>query len=84
MPARDRKSPATGGEAAGNRSDARRPHSIRFSDSEWDRIDEAATRRGFSAGELVRYGALAAAETTSGEAARGTRSTPSSAPHAMQ
>ena len=33
-----------------------------LSDSEWNLIEEVATRRGLSAGELIRYGALAAAE----------------------
>ena len=41
--------------------DARRPHSIRFSDSEWALIEDAALRYGVSAGEIVRSGALAAA-----------------------
>ena len=41
--------------------DARRPHSIRFSDSEWTLIEDAALRHGISAGEIVRTGALAAA-----------------------
>ena len=41
--------------------DARRPHSIRFSDSEWTLIEDAALRYGISAGEIVRSGALAAA-----------------------
>ena len=54
--------------AAGNRSDARRPHSIRFSDSEWDLIERAAARHGIPAGELVRSGAIALAEDRLGEA----------------
>ncbi len=41
--------------------DARRPRSIRFSDSEWGLIEDAALRHGVSAGEIVRTGALAAA-----------------------
>lgn len=41
--------------------DARRPHSIRFSDSEWTLIEDAALRHGISAGEIVRTGALATA-----------------------
>ena len=68
MPASDRKSPATGKGAAGNRSNARRPHSIRFSDSKWDLIERAAARHGISAGELVRAGAIALAEDRLGEA----------------
>ena len=44
-----------------NPGDARRPHSIRFSDSEWALIEDAALRYGVSAGEIVRSGALTAA-----------------------
>ena len=40
---------------------ARRPHSIRLSDSEWTQIEDAALRHGISAGEIVRSGALGAA-----------------------
>ncbi len=39
----------------------RSPRSIRFSDREWDRIETVAARRGITAGELVRAGAIAAA-----------------------
>ena len=53
-----------------NLSEARPPHSIRFSDSEWDVIEDAAARRGFSSGKLVRFGALAAAEAPLGEPGR--------------
>ena len=56
---RDRESPR---KSAADPGDARRPHSIRFSDSEWQRIEDAALRHGVSAGEIVRMGALAAAE----------------------
>ena len=49
-------------DSAAEPGDARRPHSIRFSDSEWQRIEDAALRHGVSAGEIVRAGALAAAE----------------------
>lgn len=52
----------SGRESAAEPGDARRPHSIRFSDSEWQRIEDAALRHGISAGEIVRAGALAAAE----------------------
>ena len=38
------------------------PHSIRFSGSEWLTIEKAAARHGIPVGELVRSGALAAAE----------------------
>ena len=50
-----------------NRSHARRPHSIRFSDSEWELIERAASRHGISAGELVRSGAVTLAEERLGE-----------------
>ena len=67
MPQRDRKTPGTGHDAAGKRSAARRPRSIRFSDSEWNLIERAAARHGVSAGELVRSGAVALAEDRLGE-----------------
>ena len=40
----------------------RHSHSIRFSDSEWRLVEQAASRHGMPAGEFVRSGALAAAE----------------------
>lgn len=63
----DRKSSATGNKASGNRSDSRRPRSIRFADSEWNLIGQAALRHGIPAGDLVRAGALALAEDRLGE-----------------
>ena len=51
----------TGNNSGNVPGDARRPRSIRFSDSEWSRIEDAALRHGISAGEIVRSGALAAA-----------------------
>ena len=68
MPRNDRSNPGTGSKPAGNRSDARRPRSIRFSDSEWTLIERAAARHGIPAGELVRSAALARAEDRLGEA----------------
>lgn len=68
MARRDRKNPGTGTEAAGNRSYARRPHSIRFSGSDWNIVERAAIRHGIPSGELVRAGALALAEDRLGEA----------------
>ena len=50
-----------------NPSDARRPRSIRFSDSEWNLIELAAARLGIPVGELVRSGAVAAAENRLGK-----------------
>ncbi len=63
----DRKSSAAGNKASPNRSDARRPRSIRFADSEWKLVEQAALRHGIPAGELVRAGALALAEDRLGE-----------------
>ena len=40
----------------------RHSHSIRFSDSEWRLVEQAASRHGIPAGEFARSGALAAAE----------------------
>lgn len=44
------------------RPGTRHSHSIRFSDSEWRLVEQAASRHGMPAGEFVRSGALAAAE----------------------
>ena len=41
------------------RSDARSPRSIRFSDSEWERVETAADGRGIAAAEFVRHAARA-------------------------
>ena len=62
MSRNDRSNSGTGKTPGENRSDVRRPHSIRFSDSEWNLIGRAAMRHGTPAGELVRSGALALAE----------------------
>ena len=64
----DRKIQKSGSQRGQNRNDARQPHSIRFSDSEWNLIERAAARHGSSAGELVRAGAIALAEDRLGEA----------------
>ena len=68
MAQNDRRNSGTGSKPAGKRSDARQPHSIRFSDSEWRLIEKAASRHGVPVGELVRTGALAIAEDRLGEA----------------
>ena len=68
MAGSDRKNPGTGSKAAGKRSDARWPRSIRFSDSEWTLVERAAARHGIPSGELVRASALALAEDRLGEA----------------
>ena len=62
MPKSDRETPKTGNKTTGKQSAARQPRSIRFSDSEWQVIERAATRHGIPPGELVRAGALALAE----------------------
>ena len=67
MPRSDRINSGTGNKVSRNRSDARRPRSIRFADSEWNLIGQAALRHGIPAGELVRTGALALAEDRLGE-----------------
>ena len=64
----DHKTPTTSSRAGEKGSGARQPRSIRFSDSEWQVIERAATRHGIPAGELVRAGALALAEDRLGEA----------------
>ena len=74
MPRHDRKKPGTGGKQDQSRSDARKPRSVRFSDSEWSLVERAAARQGIPAGELVRSGALALAEDRLGEAAPATLS----------
>lgn len=67
MPQDDRNKPRTGAKPDEYRSDARKPRSVRFSDSEWSLVERAAARHGVPAGELVRSGALAAAEDRLGE-----------------
>ena len=59
---------------AQNSSDPRSPHSIRFLDSEWKLIQRAAGLHGIPAGELVRNGAMAAAEELIGEPPKATLS----------
>ncbi|MDD9997691.1 MAG: hypothetical protein OXQ89_08095 [Rhodospirillaceae bacterium] len=67
MSRNDRNGAGTGNKPPPHRSDARRPRSIRFADSEWKLIEQAALRHGIAAGELVRSGALAFAEDRLGE-----------------
>ncbi len=67
MSGNDRKDSGTGNRPGENPGAARRPRSIRFSDSEWNLIERAAARHGIPAGELVRAGALALAEDRLGE-----------------
>ena len=74
MARNDRKSSETGKKTGGSRADARRSHSIRFTDSEWKLIEKAAARQGIPAGEFARSGALALAEDRLGEPAPATLS----------
>ena len=62
MPGNERKELARRRGSGRNQTETRRPHSIRFSDSEWRLIEKAATRHDVPVGELVRAGALAIAE----------------------
>lgn len=62
MARNDRKDAGTGNSRGENRGAARRSHSIRFADSEWNLIERAAARQGVPAGEFARSGALAASE----------------------
>ncbi|MDE2978243.1 MAG: hypothetical protein OXU63_12075 [Acidobacteriota bacterium] len=68
MSRNDRRNSGNRSDPVESRGDARRPRSIRFSDSEWSLIERAAARHGVPAGELVRAGALAIAEDRLGEA----------------
>ena len=58
----DRINSGTGTRPSRKSGDARRPRSIRFADSEWNVIEQAALRHGIPAGELIRKAALALAE----------------------
>ena len=71
----DRNNHESRGKRDDNPSDARRPRSIRFSDSEWNLIEQTAARRGIPVGELVHSGAVAAAENRLGEPPPATLST---------
>ena len=52
----------TGADPKGKRSDARIPRTIRFSEPEWERVENAAKHRGIAAAEFARNAALDAAE----------------------
>ncbi len=56
------------GPAEGGKAERRNPHSIRFLDGEWDRIEAHADARGLTGPEFVRFAALEA--MTDGDAAR--------------
>ena len=74
MSRNDRENSATATKTSQIRSEARRPRSIRFADSEWNLIEQAALRHGVPAGELVRAGAIALAEDRLGESSAATLS----------
>ena len=61
------KSP-TGNDAGHDekRRSSRTARTIRFSDSEWERVETAAARRGITPAEFVRNAALADTESESG------------------
>ena len=55
----DDRQPGTAPDETG-RTEKRNPHSIRFHDPEWERIEAAAEIRGLTGPEFVRFAALAA------------------------
>ena len=55
----DGKTPETG-PAGAAKAEKRSPHSIRFLDAEWERIEAHADARGLTGPEFVRFAALAA------------------------
>lgn len=62
MTRNDPNQPEKGKKPAEKPGDPRTPHSIRFTGSEWESIKRAAELHGIPAGELVRNGAMAAAD----------------------
>ena len=62
--------------ADGGRAEKRSPHSIRFLEPEWERIEAYAETRGLTGPEFVRFAALAAMETGSPPFAAGDRLAP--------
>ena len=57
-----RKADGESNESGGGAGDFRRSRTIRFSDSEWQLVEDAALRQGIPASQLVRAATLAAAE----------------------
>ena len=55
----DGKQPETAPDETG-RAEKRNPHSIRFLDPEWERIEAVAEERGLTGPEFVRFAAMAA------------------------
>ena len=62
--------------AGSARVEKRSPHSIRFLDPEWRRIEAYAETRGLTGPEFVRFAALAAMEAGSSRSAAGDRLAP--------
>ena len=58
------------------RPEKRTPHSIRFLDPEWERIEAFAEKRGLTGPEFVRFAALAALADGPPEGAAGDRLAP--------
>ena len=58
------------------KAEKRTPHSIRFLDPEWDRIETFADKRGLTGPEFVRFAALAALQEGAAGAAPGDRLAP--------
>ena len=57
-----RKADGKSNESGERTGDFRRSRTIRFSDSEWQLVEDAALRQGIPASQLVRAATLAAAE----------------------
>ena len=70
------REPGDGAPADGGRAKKRSPHSIRFLDPEWERIEAYAEARGLTGPEFVRFAALAAIEGSSPPSAAGDRLAP--------
>ncbi len=64
------------GPADGGRAEKRSPHSIRFLDPEWERIEAYAETRGLTGPEFVRFAALAAMQAGSPPSTAGDRLAP--------
>ena len=62
--------------ADSGRAEKRSPHSIRFLDPEWERIEAYAETRGLTGPEFVRFAALAAMEAAPPRSAAGDRLAP--------
>ncbi len=70
----DPNQPGKGKKQAEKPGEPRAPHSVRFTGTEWKLIKRAAELHGIPAGELVRNGAMAAAEELLGEPPKATLS----------